>query len=78
MPPMECPTSWSPHHINTVLCMYALMCKPFLAENGTCIIVLFCGGNMWVVARGLCTLVGSGDAFFIRSSFCGYCWGRNV
>ena len=30
---------WPSHHINTVL--YALMCKPFLAENGTS--MFFCG-----------------------------------
>ena len=55
------------YHIKFNTVLYALMCKPFLAENGTslalCIHVLLQGNHM---GRG-------GDTFFIRKSFCGCC-----
>ena len=56
---------------NTVF--YALMCKPFLAENGTTFIIVL---HIHVLLQGN-HMGRGGDTFFIRMSFCG-CYQESI
>ena len=60
------------HHIKYNAVFYALMCKPFLAENGTSLAYSRSSpGESYGYSAVAVTL------FFIRRSFCGCCCCRN-